>query len=301
MIHACPSCGTMSSAFQTVSTASIKKLWKDKLDMDIVLSKPEYSLCNCPTCSLGFISPVCEGDIDFYNDLTDRIGLAAFPSFKEEFKYVGDNYVYPDTTVLDIGCGDGALSKFVIEKGGIYTGIDFSSSSCSLAKEGIEVLNTSLEAFCTPPLRQFDVVVISQVLEHIADPATFIARALTVLKPNGVVIITVPNADSYLKYNANNLYNSPPHHVGRWTEKALKHLCVNTFHLAHEHTFIEVLQDVHDYDYAQAYLDSFGFRIVPPYISDSWYYKLTAWLAKFTKHFVDAAYPGHSITTVFRK
>lgn len=61
-----------------------------------------------------------------------------------------------------------------------------------------------------------------QVLEHMADPAGFLAAALACLRSGGLLALGVPAADSYVTEIADMVLNAPPHHLTWWTADALR-------------------------------------------------------------------------------
>ena len=71
------------------------------------------------------------------------------------------------------------------------------------------------------PDRRFDVVCAFQVLEHVADPLAFIAEAKARLNPGGLLFIGVPNRESYVGRLRDFPLDMPPHHVMRWSRRAL--------------------------------------------------------------------------------
>ncbi|MEM9773557.1 MAG: class I SAM-dependent methyltransferase [Chloroflexota bacterium] len=97
------------------------------------------------------------------------------------------NRVSADDTVLDIGCGVGALAHSMAQTGALVTGIDYNKKSLDQAKSQFkhdniqflygDVLETEFE-------KPFDVVVMSNVLEHIPpDRPTFLLRVTQSVKP----------------------------------------------------------------------------------------------------------------------
>lgn len=100
-------------------------------------------------------------------------------------------------TVLDIGCGEGDLAFTLKEKGCEVTGVDVSSRALEKATPAL------FDSFCFniedaewPEKlveREFDLVVASEVLEHLFDPAAFLHKAGSALAPNGKMIVTIPN------------------------------------------------------------------------------------------------------------
>ena len=69
----------------------------------------------------------------------------------------------------------------------------------------------------------FDIVCSFQVLEHFEDPSEYFKSAYKLLKPGGLLITSVPSEDSFVGTlnPKDNIFNAPPHHITRWTDKAL--------------------------------------------------------------------------------
>lgn len=99
--------------------------------------------------------------------------------------------------ILDLGCGDGYLSFLMAQQGHQVVSLDLSLNRLKkfrdIAREyGIEqkigdVKQTGLKD------QSFDVIVTSEVLEHIEGYPAVLLEAARLLKANGVLIITVPH------------------------------------------------------------------------------------------------------------
>ena len=104
----------------------------------------------------------------------------------------------PDSIrVLDVGCGNGSELALPLGRLGFQvTGIDIHAESIEHAKQmGADVGNLSyvcgrVEELESPP---YDVVILSEVLEHLSEPRLLLSAGLDHLKQNGVIIVTVPN------------------------------------------------------------------------------------------------------------
>ncbi len=97
--------------------------------------------------------------------------------------------------VLDVGCGDGFLGSRVKKKGGYVYGIDISKKAILIAKKQLteaKVVDLNEERL---PFRNkyFDLVISTEVIEHLFDPSNFLKEINRVLKKNGELIITTPN------------------------------------------------------------------------------------------------------------
>jgi SAM-dependent methyltransferase len=99
--------------------------------------------------------------------------------------------------VLDVGCGNGSqLAVPLARRGFEITALDTDARSIEHARQlgaGIPHLHFllgSLEQLCAPA---FDAVILSEVLEHQAEPGALLIASLQHLRNGGIVIVTVPN------------------------------------------------------------------------------------------------------------
>jgi glycosyltransferase involved in cell wall biosynthesis len=119
------------------------------------------------------------------------IKRSLYSSHHYAFRLVGRNH-----NVLQIGCGDGALGGELARAGNRVTGLD---SACKVSPEaGYEtVIEADLEdgiGRLAQDTRQFDRVVVLDVLEHLRDPAKLLRELRTQLAARGKLIVSVPNA-----------------------------------------------------------------------------------------------------------
>jgi 2-polyprenyl-3-methyl-5-hydroxy-6-metoxy-1,4-benzoquinol methylase len=99
--------------------------------------------------------------------------------------------------ILDIGCGHGFLLHEAKSRGYDASGVDLHKSSVKYAREvlGLNVLAGEIEAAAYPS-DFFDVIVMSEVLEHMLHPGRALSEVNRILKQDGFVYIVVPNIDS---------------------------------------------------------------------------------------------------------
>lgn len=98
---------------------------------------------------------------------------------------------------LDVGCGGGLLSEALTRLGGVVTGIDASPEGIKVAKEHarqmeleVDYRHTSAEGLAKSEAESFDVVCAMEILEHVASPPAFLKTVLSLLKPDGILIIS---------------------------------------------------------------------------------------------------------------
>jgi 2-polyprenyl-3-methyl-5-hydroxy-6-metoxy-1,4-benzoquinol methylase len=106
-------------------------------------------------------------------------------------------------TVCDLGCGNGYMPGRLVELGYRVTGVDASESGINIARANVAqatffqatVDSTLLDR---TGLEQFDLVVSSDVIEHLYRPDDLIEAAASLVRPNGRFLIGTPY-HGYLK------------------------------------------------------------------------------------------------------
>lgn len=112
-------------------------------------------------------------------------------------------FVRPGARVLDVGCGSGFIAGQFIERGCDVTGIDLSQSGISLAREAypqgrFEVMGASDGILSALSCAPFDLVVSTEVIEHLYAPRPYIKGCFDALRPGGRFICSTPY-HGYLK------------------------------------------------------------------------------------------------------
>ena len=99
--------------------------------------------------------------------------------------------------VLDVGCGRGVLLQEFRRRGWEVQGTELSESAASYARQTLKIPVEigDLEAIGFPP-NYFDAITLWHVLEHVADPRALLAEIRRILKPDGVLLVAVPNFGS---------------------------------------------------------------------------------------------------------
>lgn len=99
--------------------------------------------------------------------------------------------------ILEIGSGLGYLTHALNKAGYRCEGLEYSASAVAFAKKffGEEHLLGSVEDISSSRACQYDVVIATEVIEHVIDPNAFVAGALATLRPGGTLILTTPIKD----------------------------------------------------------------------------------------------------------
>jgi 2-polyprenyl-3-methyl-5-hydroxy-6-metoxy-1,4-benzoquinol methylase len=100
--------------------------------------------------------------------------------------------------VLDIGCATGALLAALADRGWDAWGVEIAAPQAAYARRErkLRVWELPLEENRFDP-NSFDVVLASHLIEHLNDPAGFIAEVRRVLKPRGRFFVTTPNITGF--------------------------------------------------------------------------------------------------------
>jgi SAM-dependent methyltransferase len=95
--------------------------------------------------------------------------------------------------VLDIGCATGALLEQLRRRGWDCCGVEISPSAGYARQErSLDVRSLPLQDCAFPP-DSFTLVLASHLIEHLNDPAGFVAEVHRVLAPGGYFLVTTPN------------------------------------------------------------------------------------------------------------
>ena len=102
---------------------------------------------------------------------------------------------------LEIGSGEGWGLRVFRERGWDVTGVDFTSYPCSIHNPELEetIITGSIYNVLPELIRQgktYQVVYFDNLLEHVRDPVLLLEHCRKLVKPDGVMIIEVPNANS---------------------------------------------------------------------------------------------------------
>jgi 2-polyprenyl-6-hydroxyphenyl methylase/3-demethylubiquinone-9 3-methyltransferase len=102
--------------------------------------------------------------------------------------------------LLDIGCGGGLLSEPMTRLGFAVTGVDASDRNIGVARVhaarsqlAIDYRVSTAEALVDAGEAPFDVVLNMEVIEHVADPAAFLADCRRLLAPGGMMVVATLN------------------------------------------------------------------------------------------------------------
>lgn len=126
----------------------------------------------------------------------------------------------PGSTLLDLGCGDGALTAAVAARVGArrILGVELAPEAIIQARaNGVEVVEADLDSSLPFEDASFDVIHSNQVIEHLSDTDTFLAEIRRLLRPDGYALVSTNNLASW--HNIVSLmigWQPPPCQVSDW-------------------------------------------------------------------------------------
>ena len=127
--------------------------------------------------------------------------------------------------LLDVGCGSGSWLYHHQLLGWQATGVDALSAAVQRARRlGLEVFEGTI--FDVPIDRQFDVIAMLHLIEHVPDPRATLERAAQLLTPGGTLLLELPNFDAwgYEQFGIHWFPLDPPRHLAQFTPATIEQL-----------------------------------------------------------------------------
>lgn len=129
--------------------------------------------------------------------------------------------------VLDVGCGVGSLSFYLASKRAEVMGVDISRRAIDIARQakkqnGLDKQVEFHQGKIEKITGKFDIVVCSEVIEHIEDDKRFLSELKKRLKKNGLLVLTTPSKENCLfKSGYYQKFDQQVGHLRRYTKKSL--------------------------------------------------------------------------------
>ena len=132
--------------------------------------------------------------------------------------------VRPCRHLLEVGSGAGAFVEQCQAAGIEAIGLETNPVACQEANaHGIPTECLALSEYVRQGRPAVDAVCAFQVLEHLADPLRFFEDCEAALRRRGLLLLSVPNADGYLRH-CDDILDRPPHHMTRWSPATFRRL-----------------------------------------------------------------------------
>jgi len=146
-------------------------------------------------------------------------------TLKRKLKLI-NSYASSEKQLLDIGCGTGDFLKVALQDNWNITGIEPNKQARQIANIKINGSVFETEHLQKLESHSFNVITLWHVLEHLPKLEEHISIFKKLLKPNGTLIIAVPNFKSYDAEYYNNFWAAfdVPRHLWHFSKTAIQRL-----------------------------------------------------------------------------
>lgn len=227
ILNACPICN--SSKFEPFKECK-----------DYTVSNETFQIVKCNNCEFKFTNPrPAASEIGKYYESEDYIshsnskkGLFNMAyqtirniTLKNKVKLI-ESFEMQWKKLLDIGCGTGEFLNAAKLSGWAVEGLEPGDSARNYGISNYNLKVNELDYLNKLTEDSFDVITMWHVLEHVPNLHDTIQHLNRVLKPNGTIVIAVPNCEAFeeQKYNAFWAAYDVPRHLNHFTVKTLTNL-----------------------------------------------------------------------------
>jgi 2-polyprenyl-3-methyl-5-hydroxy-6-metoxy-1,4-benzoquinol methylase len=208
--------------------------------IDHTVSHETFQVIKCSHCSLAITSPRPEDEqLDKYYQSVNYIshsgkssgGIGIIYRMARSFSLIWKkNLIHrfkKSGDILDFGCGTGEFLYTLQKSGWKTTGVEPSNTAREKAKESTQhTIAKNLDEISN---QSFDVITAWHVLEHVPDLTDTLHKLKAMIRKNGMIIIAVPNYESYdgLVYKNHWAGYDVPRHLWHFSKKSMNQLLAN--------------------------------------------------------------------------
>lgn len=207
-----------------------------------------YNIYKCNKCDVSFINPklIEQGIYSIIYSNKESIGYDRYYKYANEIKKVDnplkylsemESCYYPvfkvlserkKCSILEVGCGYGYLTYALKKADFDVLGIDISSEAIEFAKSnfGNSYLNISIEDYFNICKNKYDIIISTEVIEHLPDPNKYLKILSNMLSLHGKIIITTPNKN-YSKRKLIWRTDLPPVHIYWFSKMSVEIMAKN--------------------------------------------------------------------------
>ena len=129
--------------------------------------------------------------------------------------------------ILEVGSGLGYLTYSLRKEGFDAIGLDISKNAVfhAINSFGNHYLCEDVNKYADDNEGEYDAIILTEVIEHLNDPITFLKSLTKMLRIGGIIILTTPNKTFFS--NSDNfswITDLPPVHYFWFSEKSMKHI-----------------------------------------------------------------------------
>ncbi|TAE27306.1 MAG: methyltransferase domain-containing protein [Cytophagales bacterium] len=210
-----------------------------------------YNIHYCSHCDASYASPL-QIDDNLYNVIYSKAeqlpGYSRYHRFAEDvlkvrnpflflaetedtywaiYDYLKNQSTDTDAKILEVGCGLGYLTYALVKEGFNAEGVDISHKAVdeAIKRYGAYYSQADIYQLAQNPLKQYDIIILTEVIEHVPDPVGFINSLTKLLLPKGRILVTTPNKHSVVSHEKYWDTELPPVHLWWLSEKSF--VCIS--------------------------------------------------------------------------
>lgn len=206
---------------------------------EVFVAQDSYIFNKCSECGLFFVDPMPSDKelAKVYSPSSNYQSNKIKKDYKIEtnFKYIKifdelKKYTKPKQKIFDVGASDGEFLYYAQKNGLDVFGVEPNKTTADIANKNNLNVEVGFLSACSFEKNSFDVIRLGDVLEHSNSPKKLVDECSSFLKKGGLLIISIPNMDSYwvrATYNLKIIFMLPwsvleaPHHLLYFSKKNL--------------------------------------------------------------------------------
>ena len=185
-----------------------------------------FQVVACASCGLAYTSPRPLDPEPFYPRSYRAFGPVVTRALTMFYRMRVRRWSRSQSrpgSLLEIGCGPGLMLQAFRERGWNVLGIERNQAVAERARSSLGLDIVSAPVASLPPDSRFDLILLFQVLEHLAEPLPLLRDCACRLAPGGRLLINVPNFASWQSRFAGPawMHLDVPRHLIHFTPKTL--------------------------------------------------------------------------------
>lgn len=198
-------------------------------NLETLKTYSDVGLVKCKSCSFIFSQRIPSMDelVDYYSNNYERTSYLS-PITIKRFNEILDRLEPFRKTgkLLDVGAGYGFFMEIAQKRGWDVYGTELTNEAVQHCEsKGLKMFKGEFHKIDFEK-ESFDAIVSIEVIEHVNTPKEYVNQAQNILRKNGVLYLTTPNFNSFLRYRLKEQYNviEYPNHLCYYTPQTLQSL-----------------------------------------------------------------------------
>ncbi len=201
-------------------------------------------IARCISCGHGYVWPVPSAefinsiyaDTAYYHGSRQSIGFNDYSSLAPAREKMFARHLARIESevgvgrILDVGCANGEFLKVARSRGWVVFGADPSAARSHAEADAIALVGTTVHDAAIDRA-SLDAITFWDVLEHVVDPVADLARSCELLKPGGVLALTVPDSSNFVARTMGRRwfgYKTAGEHLQFFTRSSLRRAFMNS-------------------------------------------------------------------------